>query len=133
MQHTQTPTSKDFSPAAAIMQFLEDNWYDLAIGRCTGEQLVYPKPDLWYRFMTEWPLGSYALATAKYLERHRLLKGNVLELGAGVGATSSLVASKIEGEYTRTDVLGDLLLSFPLPERRKVMTSIDQVIGMTWT
>lgn len=94
-------------PTAAdtMLSLLERSWQELAAGGTSGETIMRGRTGLWERFMTEWPLGSYARIVAQLLEERDLLHGRVLELGAGVGNTSRLVAAKIAGDYIRTDLV----------------------------
>src|SRR5690349_8485630 len=101
----------------AVFALLETHWRDIARAQCSGEELLSDHPTLWDRFMIEWPLGSYATLVASFLRANDLLRGRILELGAGVGNTSHLVADCVQGEYVRTDLLIDLMARRALPGR----------------
>lgn len=78
-------------------------WPDVAGGRVDGERVVAEDPGLWKRAMTEWPMGGFARMTAQVLIDRDLLRGKVVELGAGVGSCSALVAAHVTDEFIRTD------------------------------
>ena len=84
-------------------------WPDIAGRRLEGEQVFSGDPGLWKRTMTEWPMGGFARLTADFMIEHRLLGGKVLELGAGVGSCSALVAGHVTDRFIRTDLQPFLL------------------------
>ena len=84
-------------------------WPDIAARKLEGEQVFSGDPGLWKRAMTEWPMGGFARMTADFMIEHGLLGGKVLELGAGVGSCSALVAGHVTDRFIRTDVQPFLL------------------------
>ena len=84
-------------------------WPDIAARKLEGEQVFSGDPGLWKRAMTEWPMGGFARLTADFMIEHRLLGGKVLELGAGVGSCSALVAGHVTDRFIRTDLQPFLL------------------------
>jgi long-chain acyl-CoA synthetase len=84
-------------------------WPDIAARKLEGEQVFSGDPGLWKRAMTEWPMGGFARLTADFMIEHRLLGGKVLELGAGVGSCSALVAGHVTEGFIRTDLQPFLL------------------------
>jgi SAM-dependent methyltransferase len=84
-------------------------WPDIAARKLEGEQVFSGDPGLWKRAMTEWPMGGFARMTADFMIENGLLGGQVLELGAGVGSCSALVAGHVTGQFIRTDVQPFLL------------------------
>jgi long-chain acyl-CoA synthetase len=84
-------------------------WPDLSSGKIEGEQVLAGDPGLWKRAMTEWPMGGFARMTADFLIGNDLLGGKVLELGAGVGSCSALVASHVSDQFIRSDLQPFLL------------------------
>jgi SAM-dependent methyltransferase len=84
-------------------------WPDIAAHRIEGEQVFSEDPGLWKRAMTEWPMGDFARMAADFMIDHDLLGGKVLELGAGVGSCSALVAGHVSDEFVRTDLQPFLL------------------------
>jgi hypothetical protein len=84
-------------------------WPDIAARKLEGEQVFSGDPGLWKRAMTEWPMGGFARLTADFMIEHRLLGGKVLELGAGVGSCSALVAGHVTDGFIRTDLQPFLL------------------------
>ena len=84
-------------------------WPDIAARKLEGEQVFSGDPGLWKRAMTEWPMGGFARMTADFLNEHGLLGGKVLELGAGVGSCSALVAGHVTDGFIRTDLQPFLL------------------------
>ena len=84
-------------------------WPDIASRKIEGEQVFSGDPGLWKRAMTEWPMGGFARMTADVMIQHDLLGGSVLELGAGVGSGSTLVAGYVTDRFIRTDLQPFLL------------------------
>ncbi len=84
-------------------------WPDIAARKLEGEQVFSGDPGLWKRAMTEWPMGGFARLTADLMIEHQLLGGKVLELGAGVGSCSALVAGHVTDRFIRTDLQPFLL------------------------
>jgi hypothetical protein len=84
-------------------------WPDVASGSVEGEQVFSDRPGLWKRAMTDYPMGGFARMTADWMIEHELLDGPVLELGAGVGSCSALVADHVSDDYVRSDLQPFLL------------------------
>lgn len=84
-------------------------WPDIAAGRMEGEQVFSGDPGLWKRAMTEWPMGGFARMTADFMIDRDLLGGRVLELGAGVGSCSTLIADHVSSGFIRSDLQPFLL------------------------
>jgi SAM-dependent methyltransferase len=95
-------------------------WPDIAARRTEGEQVFSAEPALWKRAMTEWPMGGFARMAADFMIEHDLLGGKVLELGAGVGSCSTLVASHVNDQFVRTDLQPFLL------RRQKIAGTIER-------
>ena len=113
---SETPAG-DVSHLAAVecLRRLVDAWPRLAEGAIQGEQILAGEPTLWKRAMTEWPMGGYASMAADLLIQNDLLGGNVLELGAGVGSCSALVAAHVGDGFIRSDLQPFLLRRQPMP------------------
>ena len=93
------------SIGAEALRIVRDSWSAVVSGKKSGEAIVKWKPRFWERLMTEWPMGAYAELAAAHLKSHRDLRGaRVLELGAGVGNTSRLIAEDAGEGYLRTDL-----------------------------
>lgn len=90
-------------------------WPDVASGRIEGEQVFSGDPGLWKRAMTEWPMGGFARMAADFVIEHHLAGGNVVELGAGVGSCSALVATHVTDRFVRTDLQPFLLRRQKIP------------------
>jgi hypothetical protein len=75
------------APADALDVVL-DGWEELRAGRVSGEGLFAGHPRLWPRLMEEWPMGQYAEMVAETLAACAPSPATVVELGAGVGATT---------------------------------------------
>lgn len=90
------------SAAHDALDALLAGWPDLARGS-DGSRLMRAHPGLWKRLMTEWPMGSYAQLMCDVLEINGWLEGRVLELGAGVGNTTTLVAPRVRGAFVWSD------------------------------
>jgi hypothetical protein len=95
-------------------------WAHLAAGKIEGEQVFSGDPGLWKRAMTEWPMGGFARMAADFMIEHDLLSGSVVELGAGVGSCSALVASHVTERYIRTDLQPFLL------KRQKIAGTVER-------
>jgi SAM-dependent methyltransferase len=95
-------------------------WPDIAAGRVEGEQVLSGEPGLWKRAMTEWPMGGFARMTADFMMENDMLGGTVVELGAGVGSCSALVADQITGRFIRTDLQPFLL------KRQKIVGTVER-------
>jgi SAM-dependent methyltransferase len=119
------PEDGEQAPAAGDAIFeclgrLLAGWPDIAAGRIEGEQVFSGEPGLWKRAMTEWPMGGFARMAADFMIEHELLGGKVLELGAGVGSCSALVAGHVTDEFVRTDLQPFLL------RRQKIAGTVER-------
>ena len=70
--------------------------------------------------MSEWPMGGFARMTADFMIARDLLGGDVLELGAGVGSCSALVAAHVSDRFVRTDLQPFLL------KRQKIAGTVER-------
>jgi hypothetical protein len=95
-------------------------WPELASGVLQGERVFSDSPGLWKRAMTEFPMGGFARMTADFLIERRLLGGRVLELGAGVGSCSTLVADHVSDGFIRSDLQPFLL------KRQKISGTVER-------
>ena len=95
--------------AFECLRLLVTVWPDVASGRISGEQVLSGNPVLWKRLMTEWPMAGFARMAADIMIEHDLLGGHVVELGAGVGSCSALIAAHVTDRYVRTDLQPFLL------------------------
>jgi hypothetical protein len=95
-------------------------WPDIAARRIEGEQVFSGDPGLWKRAMTEWPMGGFARMAADFMIEHELLGGNVVELGAGVGSCSAMVAGHVTDKFIRTDLQPFLL------KRQRIAGSVER-------
>jgi SAM-dependent methyltransferase len=94
-------------------------WAHLAVGKIEGEQVFSGDPGLWKRAMTQWPMGGFASMAADFMIEHDLLGDSVLELGAGVGSCSALVAGHVTERYVRSDLQPFLL------KRQKIAGTVE--------
>jgi acyl-CoA synthetase (AMP-forming)/AMP-acid ligase II/SAM-dependent methyltransferase len=102
--HAAQPGPQDSDgPAGQVLTLMEGSWPALAAGEITGEQLIRTVPGLWRRLMSEWPMGDYADLLGAHLAATADLTGPVLELGAGIGRTSRLLAGQAGAGYLRSD------------------------------
>jgi long-chain acyl-CoA synthetase len=95
------------SAAADALDAVADAWPAIARGDLSGEMLFEHHPGLWQRLMNEWPMGHYADMVAQALAGLGRGLGNVVELGAGTGATTRRIRPIIErqgGHLTATDL-----------------------------
>jgi hypothetical protein len=95
-------------------------WPDIAARKIEGEQVFSGDPGLWKGAMTEWPMGGFARMAADFMIERELLHGRVLELGAGVGSCSALVAPHVTDRYLRTDLQPFLL------KRQKIAGTVER-------
>ena len=95
--------------AHECVDLVVDSWPALADGSVDGEDLMHDHRGLWKRLMTEWPMVGYATAMADVLTAGDLLRGRVLELGTGVGNTTSLIADRVAGEFVWSDRVPELV------------------------
>jgi hypothetical protein len=95
-------------------------WPEIAAGRMEGERVFSAEPGLWKRAMSEWPMGGFAHMAADFMIARGLLGGDVLELGAGVGSCSALVAGHVTDRFVRTDAQPFLL------KRQKIAGSVER-------
>lgn len=73
-------------------------------GALSGMDCISATPGLWNRMMCEWPMGDYGRTLAEYINVHRLARGKILELGAGVGHASKFVHIDSDTVYVKTDL-----------------------------
>jgi long-chain acyl-CoA synthetase len=107
------PDAPPLPPGDAIFQCLKRLlavWPDIAAHRIEGEQVFSGDPGLWKRVMTEWPMGDFARMTADFM----------IELGAGVGSCSALVAGHVTDQFVRTDLQPFLL------RRQKIAGTVER-------
>jgi hypothetical protein len=95
-------------------------WPEIAADWIEGEQVFSAEPGLWKRAMTEWPMGGFARMAADFMIEHELLGGNVVELGAGVGSCSAMVAGHATDKFVRTDLQPFLL------KRQKIAGTVER-------
>ncbi|GAA3234020.1 AMP-binding protein [Dactylosporangium siamense] len=109
--HTTPVTTRSFLRTAAhdALDALVEAWPSIADGTTGGEALMRAHHGLWRRLMTEWPMGDHAQLMAEVLQAGGALNGRVLELGTGVGNTTSLVADRIDGELVWSDRLPEMV------------------------
>jgi SAM-dependent methyltransferase len=95
-------------------------WPDIAGRKIIGEQVFSGDPGLWKRAMTEWPMGGFARMAADFMIANDLLSGHLIELGAGVGSCSALVAGHVTDRFIRTDLQPFLL------KRQKIAGTVER-------
>jgi long-chain acyl-CoA synthetase len=99
------------SAAHDALDALVDYWPALAGSGSDGdgEAMMRRHPGLWRRLMVEWPMGSYARLVTEVLRVNDWLTGHVLEVGSGVGNTTSLIAPLVRGDFVWSDASADLV------------------------
>lgn len=117
-------------PAADILNLLQRSWPDLCTGATDGEKLMADNYGTWATLMRGWPMQPYADQAVQYLRDHDLLKGLIVELGAGIGTASALAAPHVEGRFVCTDVAPFLMRRRP-PGSEVVKYNFDD--PGTWT
>lgn len=106
--------------AFECLELVVGYWPQLAAGAIEGEQVFSERPGLWKRAMSEWPMGGFARMAAAYMIGHGLLGGSVIELGAGVGSCSALLAEHVTERFIRTDLQPFLL------KRQRIAGSVER-------
>jgi long-chain acyl-CoA synthetase len=96
-------------PVAAVeaLDLVHAGWDDIRGGAVSGEELFGAAGDLWARLMNDWPMGAYAELAARAFAAADGPAGAVVELGAGVGATTRRLRPLVEargGALLATDV-----------------------------
>lgn len=86
--HVDTGYPRPAGPAADALDAVAAKWPAVRDGVISGEQLFEGQPGLWARLMDEWPMGWYAQLAVEALLAQNAELSCVLELGAGVGATT---------------------------------------------
>jgi long-chain acyl-CoA synthetase len=97
------PAPSPGSPADDALDALIADWPELADGSADGGDMMRRRPGLWRRIMTEWPMVSYAELLIDVLDRADALGGRVLEVGSGVGNTTSRLVSLCRCDLTWSD------------------------------
>lgn len=97
------------SAAHDALDALVEDWPRIAAGERDGPAMMRERPGSWKRLMTEWPMGAYATLLSRVLMNGNFLAGRVLEIGMGVGNTTSLVASQVSGEFFFSDRESELV------------------------
>lgn len=105
----------DDGAIADCLRRLMAAWPEIAVRNIEGEQIVSGDPGLWKRAMAEWPMGGFARMAADVMIESERLSGRVVELGAGVGSCSSLVAARVSDQFIRTDLQPFLLQRQKIP------------------
>jgi SAM-dependent methyltransferase len=102
----QLQENKSITTDNKFLKFINDNFEETINNNAFINQYLKENPQLWVDFMNTFPLDQYAIAMGDFLIKHKILKGNILELGAGVGNTSLLVYPHIKNfqKYRRTDI-----------------------------
>lgn len=109
------------SAAHDALDLLAGYWPAIATAAGDGTAMMRQRPGLWRRLMTEWPMGSYAELACAVLRARALLRGSVLEVGSGVGNTTSLIAPLVQGSLTWSDRSPDLVARGTWPGRGVVL------------
>lgn len=102
------------APFRALRKLRAD-WPALRDGRLTGEAAFARDAGLWDSLMREPPMGRYAEQTAAFVNERARPGQTIVELGAGVGITSSLLRLPDGVRYFRTDLNPLLLRRADLP------------------
>lgn len=110
-KETMALLDEDIAYALDVFEMEIDN---LMSSATTGENIMRNHKGLWRRIMNGFPMGQYAHICASFLFARNLLRGEVLELGAGIGNTSNLVEQYVSGDFTRSDLGQDLNSRFPI-------------------
>lgn len=91
--------SRDRSPELAgvrrALDVLREGWEALASGAVTGEELYEAGNGVWHGLMTGWPMSGYAARLADAVVPLLEPGDVVVEVGAGVGATTRALRSRL--------------------------------------
>lgn len=91
------------------LNLLAEYWPYFINGNKKPIDLIKDNKGLWESLMTGYPMGQYAILTSKFLIKNNLLNGKCLEIGAGVGNTTRLIADYVNNEFIRTDLIPELV------------------------
>lgn len=91
------------------------DFIDMLADADDADELPTPERALWVPLMRDWPLGRYAEAMADALPKGDLTNLRVLEIGAGVGNTTTRVRDRMGSGYVRTDLVYRLLAETDAP------------------
>ncbi len=105
------------SAAHDALDLLAGYWPTIARAAGDGTSMMRQRPGLWRRLMTEWPMGGYAELACAVLRARALLRGRVLEVGSGVGNTTSLIAPLVRGSFIWSDRNPELVARGTWPGR----------------
>ena len=97
------PAGGPAGAAADALRKLARDWPALRTGTLTGEQAYAAEAGLWERLMAEPPMGAFARLAATFVNDRAGPGDLVVELGAGVGATSRLLRLPESATFLRTD------------------------------
>lgn len=106
---------ENYSPAYDALNLLLEHFEQLAVGQTNGREVISKKRGLWSDLMCKYPMGVYAHMMAEHLIKNDLLRGRVLEVGAGVGNTSRLILDHVNNRYCRSDLNTQLLQRLDAP------------------
>ncbi len=109
------------SAAHDALDLLAGYWPAIARAAGDGTAMMRQRPGLWRRLMTEWPTGSYAGLACAVLQARGLLTGRVLEVGSGVGNTTSLIAPLVRGSFVWSDRSPELVARGAWPGQGAVL------------
>lgn len=105
--------------AADALDAVAAAWESIRQGTESGEEVFQRHNGLWPRLMSEWPMGHYAQMSANALADVDLALETVVELGAGVGATTRLIRDVVHGR-------GGRLVATDLHYGRSLAVDFDQ-------
>jgi len=93
--------------ASEALELLAHSWPDFSAGKLTGAEMLRSRPGLWEGLMCDWPIASLAEMCAAHLIGQRLVGrgGRVMEVGAGVGATTRLLKPFLHSDFLRADLM----------------------------
>jgi long-chain acyl-CoA synthetase len=122
----------------AALTILVQNSDQILRGSVDGMQCIRRKPGLWKRMMCDWPMGDYGRVLAEYINDHRLARGKILELGAGVGHASKFIKPEPGAIYIKTDRIkmilqmynaGNIIEEYDIDQRHTPFRDLDLVFA----
>lgn len=101
-------TVSDSDMVFESLRVMQNDLGEILYNAKTGNELMKQHKGMWRELMSGFPMGLYAILCTQFLVKRKLLDGDVLELGAGVGNASNLIEAHVNDAYIRSDYAEDL-------------------------
>lgn len=120
---------EQYAAVQAVYQALMQELSNLVHNSYSGEYIFKLIPDLWTRWMLEYPMGVYGSLMADFLTKIGLWGKMVMEFGAGVGNTTHRLPLHETQSFYATDVNVPLMETHAVPGRLRYL-DINQAADM---